>query len=291
VARLFSSFPVGSILGIQVRVHTLLVALLVFVGFAFSNEPVALIGLAILMVVLLLHELGHSLVARRFGIEVIDITLWPLGGMARMKVVPESPRIEGLLAAAGPAVNLALAMIGAPIWFAVMLSTRDGSMWRDVAGGFVAINVVMCVFNMLPIFPTDGGRILRALLALRTDWVSATYQAVIVSRVLAVALGLAGVFVLHDWMVPLVALWLWSMGTIELAQVRARHANENARADARSFDGASLEGTPREPRSRSEAWTDAAAAPTNATTARFTDEEIERLEKFRGRLRPDDTST
>lgn len=275
--RLFSSFPVGSILGIQVRVHTLLVLLLVFVGFSRSDEPAWLILLGILVVVLLLHELGHCLVARRFGIEVVDITLWPLGGMARMKTVPEDSRVEGFLAAAGPAVNAALTLIGIPILFVTVITARDGSMWKDVAWGFVAINATMCVFNLLPIFPSDGGRILRALLALRTDWVSATKQAVIVSRVCALALGIAGVVLFQDWMLALVSLWLWWMGSIELAQVRARHAHDRARADAQSFTPPTVDPV------RVDLGAEARPAP-----RRFTDEDIERLEKFRGRLRPDE---
>jgi Zn-dependent protease len=267
---LSSSFRVGSILGIAIRVHVLLVLLVVV---AAASRPFGLVEalmLVMLGVVLLLHELGHSLVARKFGIQVLDITLWPLGGMARMSAMPESSRIEGLIAAAGPAVNFVLAAIAVPVW--LMLATLDGAstVARDLSVYFIVMNLVLGVFNLVPAFPTDGGRILRALLARDHDWVTATEHAVLVSRVLAIVVGVIGAMIGNVALI-LVAAWLVWMGSIELSEVRSRHASASRDAGAQPAP-VMAEPPPvaRQPQGR------------------FSDDDIERLERYRGRLRPFD---
>lgn len=270
---MYGSFRVGSILGITIRVHVLLVLLVAVVAF---SRPVGLVdGLTLVMlgVVLLLHELGHSLVARKFGIRVVDITLWPLGGMARMSEMPESSRVEGLIAAAGPAVNFVLAAVAVPVW--LMLTTLEGAsvVARDLTAYFILMNLVLAVFNLVPAFPTDGGRILRALIARDNDWVTATERAVIVGRVFAVIVGVLGL-VLDNWMLPLVALWLWWMGALELAAVRFKHAQAVPHAAA-DFAAADFAAAPE--------------APAVQRRGRFSDDDIERLERYRGRLRPFDS--
>lgn len=283
--RFFTSFPVGRILGIEVRIHLTLVLLLGIVAFGYAEEPRVLYGLAILMFVLVLHELGHSLAARRLGVEVVDITLWPLGGMARMRTVPEIPRVEGWLAAAGPAVNFALALVSLPFVLAGLFLIEWPPLVQQLVVGFFAVNLLMGIFNLIPMFPSDGGRILRALFALNTDWLDATRKAVIVGRVFAVLLGLAGV-ALRDWMLPLVAAWLWWMGTLELAAVRARHERARAARDGDAFSAATAEPVVVDlgvdPAARDDAGSARDASP---RARRFTDEDIERLERHRGRLR------
>jgi Zn-dependent protease len=267
---LTSSFRIGSILGIAIRVHVLLVLLVVI---AAAWHPFGLAGallLVLLVIVLLLHELGHCLVARKFGIRVLDITLWPLGGMARMSAMPESSRVEGLIAAAGPAVNFLLAAITVPV--CLMLTTLDGAstVARDLSLYFIEMNLALGVFNLVPAFPTDGGRILRALLARDHDWVTATERAVLVSRVLAVVVGVVGAMIGNVGLI-LVAAWLVWMGSIELLDVRSRH-------------------------SRSARETGAQPAPVmnepppvaRQPQGRFSEDDIERLERYRGRLRPFD---
>jgi Zn-dependent protease len=181
--------------------------------------------------------------------------------------MPESSRVEGLIAAAGPAVNFVLAAVAVPVW--LMLSTLEGAslVARNLTAYFIVMNLVLGVFNLVPAFPTDGGRILRALLARDSDWVTATERAVIVSRVLAVIVGAAGL-VLDNWMLPLVALWLWWMGTLELAAVRLKHA-QGVPLGAADFVAAT-------------------EGPARESQGRFTDDDIERLERYRGRLRPFD---
>ena len=112
-----TSIPLGSVLGITVRAHFLLILLmLAAVVFAGQQGLEAVLVFSMWFGLILLHELGHCVVARRFGIRVIDITLWPLGGMARMSEIPESSRVEGWIAIAGPAVNFALVVLALPFW-------------------------------------------------------------------------------------------------------------------------------------------------------------------------------
>lgn len=256
------SFQVGSILGIPIRVHVLLVVLVVTLV---ASRVVGPIEAGALGLVLVLHELGHCIAARHFGIGVVDITLWPLGGMARMTHMPESSRVEGWVAVAGPAVNLALALVALPVF----LASEPRSSLHHAALFFLLVNASLGLFNLIPAFPTDGGRILRAILARDGDWVKATERAVIVGRVFAVLVGIAG-WQYGNWMAPILALWLVWMGFIEVANVRERHARAVPEDEV-----APLQQEFSEPR-------------TASRRSRYSDEDIERLERFRGRLRPFD---
>ncbi|MCB0000786.1 MAG: site-2 protease family protein, partial [Anaerolineales bacterium] len=168
----------------------------------------------------LLHELGHSIVAQSFGIRVLDITFWPLGGMARMSQIPENSRIEGLIAIAGPAVNFVLA--GASLTF-LLLPGIAGSAVGDLALVFLLFNVALGGFNLIPAFPMDGGRVLRAILGRKGDWVRATEGAVRVGRFFALLMFLS-FFVTWNPVLPLIALFVWWTGQQELLAVRLRHA-------------------------------------------------------------------
>ena len=209
----------GSLFGIPIRLHwTFLVLLYLLVSLGSPWAILALFGSV------LLHELGHSLVARRFGIRVIDITFWPLGGMARMNEIPEVPRIEGLVAIAGPAVNYVLAAISTTLAIGLGALGIEGS---AVLVQFTVVNLLLGTFNLIPAFPMDGGRILRAWFARTTDWVTATQQAVMVGRVFA-ALMFFGPILLMFVMpqicaMPLIAVFVWVAGGRELMAVRMRH--------------------------------------------------------------------
>ncbi len=232
------SIKIGSVFGISVRLHWLLLVmiavLLVLGGPQGMLFELGLVGT--LFGIVLLHELGHSLVARAFGLRVVDITLWPLGGMARMSSIPESTRIEGLVAIAGPAVNFLLAALGLAlylVWGAfVDPSTGEhalGPLAQQLLEWFIGANLVMGAFNLLPAFPMDGGRILRAFLGRKGDWLAATETAVRVGRWIALVLGLAGLTGIPGLFepnlgLPLVALFVWWSGLQELSAVRARHA-------------------------------------------------------------------
>lgn len=233
---MIGSIELGTVLGIRVRVHWLLVVLVVVLAWAAALggmrplEVLALLG--VLFGVVFLHELGHCLMARRFGIRVLDITFWPLGGMARMSEIPEDSRVESLIAIAGPAVNFALAFLAAPLWF-----------WSNVAAGrgdatafvvelalltqaFVSINLMLGLFNLIPAFPMDGGRLLRAWLGRRGDWVGATERAVRVGRWFALLMVAGGLLLglRGANMLPVIGLFVWISGSRELAVVRARHS-------------------------------------------------------------------
>ena len=215
------SIKIGSILGITLRLHWVLLVMFGVLVFVFHEPPLVL---AILFGCVLLHELGHSLVALAFGIRVIDITLWPLGGMARMSQIPESTRIEGLIAIAGPAVNFLLALIG---FLLGMPWDEPGS---QLLFWFVAVNLVMGLFNLLPAFPMDGGRLLRAFMGRNGNWLAATESAVRIGRwvaLLLAVLGLTGIpgVLAPNFALPLVALFIWMSGFQELASMRARKAS------------------------------------------------------------------
>lgn len=226
---MLGSIQIGSILGITIRVHGLLLALAAF--FCIDRGLAGALGFALLFLVVLLHELGHSIVAQRLGIRVVDITLWPLGGMARMSEVPESSKVEGWIAVAGPVFNFVLAALS---WGALLVLDAAGSGEGVAAGAvrlFLDFNLALGVFNLVPAFPNDGGRILRSLLALSRDWLAATELAVRVGNVVAFGCVIAGCVLAFSALpflglglsLILVGAFLWITGRQELAAVRARH--------------------------------------------------------------------
>ena len=166
----------------------------------------------------MLHELGHALPARRFGIATRDITLLPIGGVSRLEHMPEDPRQELQVALAGPAVNVALAAAA----YAAFLVLGSGAIDRVsvMEGSFLArlfsINVSLALFNLIPAFPMDGGRVFRALLALRMDRAKATEVAARTGQALALVFGIAGLF--FSPMLVLIALFVW-MGAAQEAGI------------------------------------------------------------------------
>lgn len=301
------SIKIGSVLGITIRVHVLLLVLAGFIVFGSGDGVQEAVRLGMLFGIILLHELAHGLVAMRFGLRVVDITLWPLGGMARMTQMPESSRIEALVAIAGPLLNFVLAGIGLPILLWVVTSDTASAFTRELTLSFVLGNLVLGGFNLLPAFPMDGGRILRAFLGRNGNWVRGTEQAVVTGRAIAVMLGLLGVLMLTlGWMgfqgilFIFVAMFVWWAGAQELLAVRARHgldplaafrefaahatgwsqtgaASEFARASALDPPPVRYESTTSGPRS-------SGTTSPGKSDAGFTEDELARLEQFRGPL-------
>lgn len=198
------SIKIAKIAGIEVRVHVTFLLLLAFIGYAYyrvGGSQAALSGVTFILLIflcVLLHEFGHAIAARYFGIRTPDITLLPIGGVARLQRMPDKPWQELVVALAGPAVNVVIAAIlflglglkwsGADIE-ENLLSPR-GQLITKVA----VVNVMLVVFNLIPAFPMDGGRVLRALLAMRMPFGKATMIAARVGQALAFALGFLGLF-------------------------------------------------------------------------------------------------
>ena len=292
------SLKIGTAFGIPIRIHwtfAILPSVLVALGTPFA--------LAVLLIVVLfgcvfLHELGHSLVARGFGIRVLDISFWPLGGMARMSEIPENPRIEGLVAIAGPAVNFALAGLGV---FALLLTQALG---LSAAFGpclwFTLVNLTQGTFNLIPAFPMDGGRILRAFLGRKRDWVSATEIAVKVGRVCAGLMLVASIVAMllapSVCLLPLIAVFVWIAGARELLAVRMRHGMSPF---GRAFPGAAgfgqpasatADAAPSEPPAGAGSEEPGAARrplawEPEAPRGGFSEDAVRWLERYRGRLR------
>jgi Zn-dependent protease/predicted transcriptional regulator len=196
------SLKVGSIAGIGIYLHwTFLLLIAAIFGFYYVQSQslgAALSGMGLIVGVfgcVVLHELGHALTARRFGVGTRSITLYPIGGLARLERIPSEPMKEFWIAIGGPAVNLAIAAV-----LAAALLVGGGSFSPDVLqapgshtlASLLWINLALAGFNLLPAFPMDGGRVLRALLALRQDYTQATQTAANVGQIMAILFGLFG---------------------------------------------------------------------------------------------------
>jgi len=212
---MLKSWRLGQVFGFPVEINLsfLLLLALVFIGFG-GLPGVIVVGLAFGSV--LLHELGHALVARRLGVHVAGIELSFFGGAAKMVQMPRTPNHELAIAAAGPAVSLALGVAGLALG-ALLPIPLFGSI--NLFATIGAINLVLAAFNLIPALPMDGGRILRALLAHKMSYVRATDIAVTVARVVSVGFVIAG---LMGWyQLLLLAPFLWMMGTRERALARS----------------------------------------------------------------------
>ncbi len=211
------SFKLFRVLGIQVSAHwSLLIAAALF---AWSMGGLTgLLSGALLFGSVLLHELGHAVVAQRRRVPIAGIDLHLFGGVAKMTAPPRSPQDEMAIAIAGPLVSLGLAVIGLGTAFA--LPAAPGWLWY--VGG---ANAMLFLFNLLPALPMDGGRVLRAALASKKGLIEGTRQAVKVSRVFAVLIGVAGV-VYNPWLIAMAVL-VWMMGSAEQHQMRVHERLHN----------------------------------------------------------------
>ena len=233
------SWKLITVAGIDVYLHGTFLLLIAFVAFSdlvAGQGAVAMVrGTGLILAVftmVVLHEFGHALMARRFGVRTRDITLLPIGGVARLEKMPEQPGQQLLVALAGPAVNLGIALV---LFGLVLL--------RDVPVGFEGvrhatgplltqlmwINVSLAAFNLLPGYPMDGGRVLRALLAMRMAPEQATQTAARVGQGVAVIFGLVGLFVSPFLMVIAVIVWLGAQAEHTASTVKVALAGLSVR--------------------------------------------------------------
>jgi Zn-dependent protease len=229
------SWRIARVAGIDLYVHATFVLLLAWVAFqewvhGLGAIAGAMIYIMALFAIVVLHELGHALTARRYGIHTRDIILLPIGGLARLERMPRNPRQELLVALAGPAVNVALAILlyvivritGPLPSFDLLYDFDIITSIRSFLYQLVFVNVVLALFNLLPAFPMDGGRVLRALLAMRMrNYAKATSIAARIGRVMAVLLALAGLYGFRNPFWVLIALFVWMGARAEAAAVQA----------------------------------------------------------------------
>ncbi len=226
------SWKIGQVAGIGLYVHAtfwLLIAFVLYISWAHGhNLAAALVGAFFVIVIfgcIVLHELGHALTARTFGIKTRDITLLPIGGLARLERMPDKPIQELWVALAGPAVNVVIA-IGLFVLLLAMGRTPQFSL-IDLSGShfldqLMVVNLWLVAFNLLPAFPMDGGRVLRALLGMRMEYTRATHIAARVGQGMAFLFGLAGL--LGDPFLLFIALFVW-MGAEQEASMAQIHTS------------------------------------------------------------------
>lgn len=233
------SAKLGRFAGIDVYVHVTFLLLLAWIGWIYWTDTGTLAGVVqgitlilLLFLCVLLHEYGHALTARRFGIGTQHITLLPIGGVALLQGMPRDPRQEIVVALAGPAVNIAIAAV---LWLLLLVLGSGSRFSLDIVRSsllqtLLFANLALALFNLLPAFPMDGGRVLRALLALRLDRVRATQVAAIVGRILAVGLAILGV--MGNPFLVLIAAFVWMGAGSEAAAVAASDRLQNEPVEA-----------------------------------------------------------
>lgn len=225
------SWRVMTVAGINVKLHMTFVIFAIWLTISllfqeqdFSHAAQGIAFIFAVFAIIVLHELGHALTALHFGIKTRDITLLPIGGVARMERIPEDPRQELLIALAGPAVNLVLA--GALFLILAGKSLALPSEFIKGEGNLLDqlfwVNISLALFNLLPMFPMDGGRVLRAILATRLDYVRATQIAASTGQFFAFVLGLIGLFI-NPFLV-FIAMFVWMGATAESSMVQIRYA-------------------------------------------------------------------
>ncbi|HEV8125250.1 MAG TPA: site-2 protease family protein [Gemmatimonadales bacterium] len=226
------SYRIIRIAGTDVKMHVTFLLLLAFRALGGYQEggtsglATELVFTTGIFLCIVLHEFGHIFMARRFGIRTPDVILLPIGGVARLERMPSEPRQEFLIALAGPAVTLGIAAVlygYLRAWglHPPLLSLElDG---RSITTALMQVNVFLLLFNLIPAFPMDGGRVLRSLLAMRLGLLPATRIAARIGQTLAIVAGVYG-FQSHATMLVLIAIFVFLGAGTELNAVELRAA-------------------------------------------------------------------
>lgn len=226
------SWQIAKVAGIPVRVHATFALFIIWIfgaslagGQDLARAAQGAGTILAIFACVVLHEFGHALTARRYGVKTRDITLLPIGGVARLERIPEKPSQEIAIALAGPAVNVVIAAALAPIVLPAISVLSPAMVPGFLLTWFPArlffVNVMLVVFNLIPAFPMDGGRVLRAALASRLDYVRATQIAAGVGQGIALLFGLGGLLG-GEPMLLFIALFVFIGATQEAAAVQMR---------------------------------------------------------------------
>jgi len=223
------SLDIGSIAGTAIRIHVTFLLFLVWIfvaSYMSGGAEAAWTGLAfmvLLFLCVLAHEFGHIFAARAFGVQTPDVTLLPIGGVARLERIPEKSAEELLIAVAGPLVNIVIAVVLVAVAGANLnagdLSAVESSKIALI-DRLAAVNLFLAVFNMIPAFPMDGGRVLRALLAIRFGFVRATEISATIGQAFAFVLGFVGLF--FNPMLIFIAIFVYLAAASEAQLVAMR---------------------------------------------------------------------
>lgn len=218
------------IFGIQLAVHGTFFLLLAYAGYEGwrSDGTAGLLWHVLLtscfFVCVVLHELGHSLTALRYGVRVSRILLLPFGGMAEMEQIPRRPSAEFLITIAGPAVNFALVAVLLPFGWRYLLGLELLTNFTpaELVTQLLWANLIMGIFNLLPVYPMDGGRILRSILAIWLPYLRATWWAVTITRVLAPLFAAVAVFYFNWWMLGALFIFILTIAGAEYQSLLRR---------------------------------------------------------------------
>jgi Zn-dependent protease/CBS domain-containing protein len=224
------SWKIGKLVGIDLYVHATFFLLILWVAIVYwigGRSLAAVVNGVVFILVLfacvVAHEFGHALTARRYGIPTRDITLLPIGGISRLERMPDKPWEEFWVAVSGPAVNVALAIV---LYAWILIShgwipiTKLGIANGPFVERILMANLFLAVFNLLPAFPMDGGRVLRALLATRMDYPRATRTAAGIGQGLALIFGLVGLF--FNPFLLFIAFFVWIGAAQEASAVQVK---------------------------------------------------------------------
>ncbi|PAV10706.1 hypothetical protein ASJ81_12890 [Methanosarcina spelaei] len=241
-----SSVKIGSVMGIPIRLHITFLLILPIFAYAFAINPqpfgfegvepsITRYSLSVLTAILLfasilVHELAHSYLAMRYGVKIENITLFLFGGVSAMEKIPREPGQEAKMASAGPLTSLVIGLICLLIYGNLIspnpvLSQNPVYLVIWILG---IMNFILGIFNLLPAFPMDGGRVLRAFYAKRMSYVKATQSAAAVGKFFAVLMAIFGIFIGNPWF-PLIALFIYVGASEEERSTRAEVTLENIR--------------------------------------------------------------